>query len=106
MGYSKLIAFAGGVAATGLVQAVSKQPAVRKAAVNVLAKGMQLRDDADEALQDIRDEAEDLCADARMQARIDAAVDARRAELEEQIRAEIEAQIEQETLADGEAQED
>lgn len=93
MGYGKLIAFAGGAVATGLLQVVSKQPKVREAAVNCMAKGMQMKADADEALQNIKDDAEDVCADARYEARVKAAVDARRAEIEERIRAEVEAEL-------------
>lgn len=93
MGYGKLIAFAGGAVATGLLQVVSKQPKVRAAAVNCMAKGIQMKADADEALQNIKDDAEDVCADARYEARVKAAVDARRAEIEERIRAEVEAEF-------------
>lgn len=101
MGYEKLIAFAGGAVATGVLQAIAKQPAVRKATVGALAKGMQLKAEADEIMQDIKDEAEDACADARLQARIDAAVEARRAEIEERVRAEVEAEMELEAVSEG-----
>lgn len=93
MSYTKLIAFAGGVVATGLAQVIAKQPQVRGAVVDCVAKGMQLKADADEVLQNIKDDAEDVCADARYEARVQAAVDARRAEIEERIRAEVEAEL-------------
>lgn len=102
MAYGKIIAFAGGALASGVLGVVAKQPKVRQAAVNCVAKGMQLKADADEALQGIKDEAEDVCADARLQAKVDAAVAARRAELEEKIRAEVEAELQKELDAEAE----
>ncbi|MDO4399769.1 MAG: DUF1490 domain-containing protein [Coriobacteriia bacterium] len=96
MGYGKLIAFAGGALATGVLNVASKSPRVRGAMVNCVAKGMQFKAEADEALQNIKDDAEDVCADARYEARVKAAMDARRAEVEERIRAEVEAQMAEE----------
>ena len=49
MGYGKLIAFAGGTVLPGVVKAIASQPQVREAVVNCVAKGMQLKADADEA---------------------------------------------------------
>lgn len=99
MGYGKLIAFAGGAVATGVVSALSKQPKVREAAVNCVAKGMQIKADADEALQGIKDDAEDVCADARFEAKVKAETAARRAKIEERIRAEVEAELAKEAEA-------
>ena len=93
MGYGKALLFAGGALASGVLQVVAKQPKVRGAVVNCVAKGMQLKADADEALQNIKDDAEDVCADARYEAKVRAATEARRAEIEERIRAEVEAEL-------------
>ena len=105
MGYGKLIAFAGGAVASGVVQVLSRQPKVRQAMVNCVAKGMQVKADADEALQGIKDDAEDVCADARYEAKVKAATAARRAELEERIRAEVEAELAKEAEAAAAAEE-
>ena len=99
MGYTKLIAFAGGAVASGIIQAVAKQPKVREAVVSCVAKGMQIKADADEALQNIKDDAEDVCADARYEAKVKAATEARRAEIEERIRAQVEAELAEEEEA-------
>ena len=93
MSYWNLAAFAGGAVAAGLAQVIAKQPQMREAVVNCVAKGMQIKADADEALQNIKDDAEDVCADARYEARVKAATEARRAEIEERIRAEVEAEL-------------
>lgn len=93
MGYGTIIAFAGGALAAGVAQVVSKQPAVRQALVNAVACGMQLKAETDEALQSIKDDAEDVYADARRQAKVDAAIAARRAEIEERVRAQVEAEM-------------
>lgn len=45
-----------------------KSKKAREVAVNGLAKGMKLKYDAEEAFQSIKDEAEDVCYDARRKA--------------------------------------
>ncbi len=45
-----------------------KSKKAREVAVNGLAKGMKLKYDAEEAFQSIKDEAEDVCYDARKKA--------------------------------------
>ena len=45
-----------------------KSKKVREVAVNGLAKGMKLKYDAEEAFQSIKDDAEDVCYDARKRA--------------------------------------
>lgn len=45
-----------------------KSKKARKLAVNGLAKGMKLKYDAEEVFQSIKDEAEDVCYDARQKA--------------------------------------
>jgi hypothetical protein len=40
---------------------------LRKAVVKAVARGIKLRDDAKTALDDIKEEAEDICAEAKEQ---------------------------------------
>ena len=64
----ELLCFAGGVlAATYGVKALKSEKA-RKTAVNGLAKCMKLQKDAQTAFQNMREEAEDICYDAKQQA--------------------------------------
>lgn len=64
----KLLCFAGGVlAATYGVKALKSEKA-RKTAVNGLAKCMKLQKDAQATFQNMRDEAEDICYDAKQKA--------------------------------------
>lgn len=64
----KLLCFVGGVlAATYGVKAL-KSDKTRKACVNGLAKCMQLQSEAKETFQNMKDEAEDICYDAKQQA--------------------------------------
>lgn len=90
---AKLWSFVGGVAAACAGAAVSQSKAARSAAVTVLSKGMMAKEDAQECLQSIKDDAEDACADARAAAKKEAALSARRAEIEARIRAQVEAEM-------------
>jgi hypothetical protein len=64
----KVLCFAGGVlAATCGVKAL-KSDKTRKACVSGLAKCMKLQKDAQEAIQNVKDEAEDICFDAKQEA--------------------------------------
>lgn len=57
--------FVGGVV-TGLVLVpLAKSKAARKAAVNLTAKGMAIKDCAMEAYESIREDAQDICAEAK-----------------------------------------
>ena len=47
---------------------IIKSKKARQVAVNGLAKGMKLKYDAEEAFQNIKDEAEDVCFNARKKA--------------------------------------
>lgn len=64
----KFLCFAGGVlAATYGVKAL-KSDKTRKACVSGLAKCIKLRDDAQETFKNMREEAEDICYDAKQEA--------------------------------------
>lgn len=62
---SKLLCFAAGVAAAVVGKNVLKSPKTREVCVSGIAKVMQLRDDAREALKNMREDAEDLCYEAK-----------------------------------------
>lgn len=64
----KLWLVVAGAAGAIVGQKVIASKAVRKLAVTGLAKGMKLSHDAKAAFQDMKDEAEDLCYEAKEQA--------------------------------------
>ena len=57
--------FVCGLAAGLILPPVLKSNAVRKAAVNVTAKGMQLKDNATSSICSIKEEAQDIYAEAK-----------------------------------------
>lgn len=59
-----------GAAAVILGKAVIKSEKTRKLAVKGLAKGMKLHNDAKEAFQNMKDQASDICYDAKTEAGI------------------------------------
>jgi predicted small secreted protein len=62
-----VIGFGAGLAAAIIGYKAYKSKKVRKAVVKVLAQGMKLRDDAKFAVNSIKEEAEDICAEAKEQ---------------------------------------
>jgi hypothetical protein len=62
-----VIGFGAGVAASILGYRAYKSKKLRKAVVKAVACGIKLRDDAKTALDDIKEEAEDICAEAKEQ---------------------------------------
>ena len=64
----KLLCFVGGVAAATYGVKVLKSDKTRKACVTGLAKCMRLKNDAQAALQNMKEEAEDICYDAKQAA--------------------------------------
>ena len=60
----------GGAAAVILGKKVVKAKKTRELAVTGLAKGMKLQSDAKEAFQNMKDEASDICYDAKTEAGI------------------------------------
>lgn len=103
---TKVWAFVGGVAATGVASVLAKNPSVRKAAVNGVAQGMLLKENVEGAIQSIKDDAEDTCAEARVQAKLDAERAARMQEIEERVRVQVLAEMEAEDAKAAESKED
>ncbi|MFV0440115.1 MAG: DUF6110 family protein [Lachnospirales bacterium] len=64
----KTIAFAGGVAAGVVALATLKAKKTRELAVKGLAKGIIIKDSVVEEISNIREEADDICAEAREEA--------------------------------------
>lgn len=69
----KLLCALGGAAAVILGKKVITSPKARECAVKGLAKGMKLQSDARAAYQSMKDEAQDLCYDAKVEAGIEKA---------------------------------
>lgn len=67
----KLWYFLAGMAAAIVGKRVLASKKTRQLAVTGLAKGMKLQSDAMEAFQNMKDEAADICYDAKMQAQQD-----------------------------------
>ena len=59
---------AGGVAAALVGAQVAKSPKTRQLCVNGIARGMQLQQEARAALQNMKEDAQDLCAEAKQKA--------------------------------------
>lgn len=64
----KLLCFVSGVAAATLGVKALKSSKTREACVKGLAKGMQLQKDAQETFQNMKEDAADICHDAKQQA--------------------------------------
>lgn len=90
---SKFWSFVGGAAAAAIAGIAAKQPETRKAAVSVVAKGLEIQQICNEEVQSMRDEAEDLAADARKKAKMQQAKADRRAAIEARIREQVEAEL-------------
>lgn len=90
----KFWCFVGGAAAAAAAGCASKSPKVRDLAVKGVAQGMLLKENADAACQSIKDDAEDVAADARRKAKIEAVRRQRMAEIEERVRKQVEAEME------------
>lgn len=102
MSWGKVGLFAGGVAATLVVQAAGKSKKVRDAAVNGLAACMVANDDLQAGAQSIVDDASDLRAEAERERKIDAAVKQRLGELEEGVREDVIAKMDNAAEKDAE----
>ena len=90
---TKLWSFVGGVGATIIGGLVAKAPKTRECAVKVVAKGMEAQQFCNEGVQSIKEDAEDLAAEARKKARLEAELADRRAKIEARIREEVEAEM-------------
>ncbi len=93
MSIPRALCVVGGAAIAAVIGSLGKNGTVHRGAVKVAAAGMRATDKVTRVTQNIADEASDINAEARRQARIDAAVADRLAELEEGIRAEVTAQV-------------
>jgi hypothetical protein len=67
----KVLCFVGGVVAATYGVKVLKSEKTRKACVKGLAKCMKLQKDAQEVIKNMKDEAEDICYDAKLEAEED-----------------------------------
>jgi hypothetical protein len=65
---AKVLSFIGGMAAAVVGTKILKSDLVRKGAVKALAKGMKLQQDAMSAFEAMKEEAQDLCYEAKKQA--------------------------------------
>lgn len=64
----KFLSFAGGVLAATYGVKLLKSDKARKACVTCLAKCMKLQNEAQETFKNMKEEAEDICYDAKQQA--------------------------------------
>ncbi len=64
----KFLYFVGGIAAATVGVKALKSDTVRKACVSGLAKGMKIQKDAQAAFQTMKEDAQDLCYDAKVEA--------------------------------------
>lgn len=67
----KFLCALGGAAAVIVGKKILTAKKTRQLAVSGLAKGMKLTHDAKEAFQNMKDEAADICYDAKVEADID-----------------------------------
>lgn len=85
-----------GAAAAGAVAGLANSGLLHKAAVATTCAGMKVADAVTAETQAVVDDANDVAAEARRQAKIDAAVADRLSALEADIRAEVTAKIDAE----------
>jgi hypothetical protein len=67
----KVICFACGAVAAVIGSKIIKSDKTRQACVKGIAKGMKLKHDAQATLQNMKEEAQDICYDAMQEANID-----------------------------------
>lgn len=85
-----------GAVAAGAVAGLANSGLLHKAAVATTCAGMKVADAVTAETQAVVDDANDVAAEARRQAKIDAAVADRLSALEADIRAEVTAKIDAE----------
>lgn len=93
LGCKQVWAFVGGVAASGLIAGLAQAKCVRGALVSATAKAMIVKDNVAGAVQSIKDEAEDVTADAREEAKLISLQAEKEAEIEKRVRAEVEQEM-------------
>lgn len=64
----KMWTFVGGMATAVIGSKVLKAPCTREACVKGIAAGMKLKNDAAATIQNIKEDAQDICNDAREKA--------------------------------------
>ena len=106
MAWKKALLVAGGAAASALIQGIAGTKGAHNAAVQGLARCMDISDGIQSAAQSVLDEAEDLRAEAKLQRRIDAAVAEKIAAIEDEVREEVRAAIEEAYAEDWDADEE
>lgn len=67
----KFLCALGGAAAVIIGKKIITAKKTRELAVSGIAKGMKLTHDAKEVFQNMKDEADDICCDAKAEARLD-----------------------------------
>lgn len=95
-GYHHFLFAIGGAAVAAVAAGLANNGVLHKAAVNVTAQALKAGEAVNAETQAIMDDANDLIAESRRQARIDAAVRAEIEALEPEIRAKIAAKIDKE----------
>lgn len=68
----RVLCFAAGVAAVPVIKKILKSDKTREVCVSGLAKGMQFYQDAQESIRNIKEDAEDLCYEAKSKLNNDA----------------------------------
>lgn len=71
MDYQNAYFFAGGIAVALAGKLLLKSDAMRKTCVSALAQGMRVQKDVKAGLQNLKEDAEDLCYEARVEAEMD-----------------------------------
>ena len=89
----RLWCFVGGVGATLIGGLVAKAPKTREIAVKVVSKGMEAQQFCTENVQTLKEDAEDLAAEARKKAKLEAELADKRAAMEKRIREQVEAEM-------------
>lgn len=64
---TNILCFLGGLAAAAAVKAASSSPKTRQICVKTLATGMRVSEKAKAAFQNLKEDAADLCAEAKSQ---------------------------------------
>lgn len=93
MSLTHILYVAGGAVAAGVVGSLGKDGLAHRGAVKAASACLRVADKVTSVTQTIVDEAADINAEARRQARIDTAVSERLTELEKGVRAEVIAQM-------------
>lgn len=91
--YKHVLCALGGAVVAGTTAALATNGTLHKAAVAVTSGAMRVSDAVSAETQSIVDDATDVTAEARRQAKIDAAVAERMAALEGDVRAKVTAEV-------------